>query len=299
MTSQPAPFLALVHARDALVAAVAALPAAALEARVPWAGADAPLGWALLSAGAHNVEHRLAIEQQLEALGWRRSEAIRHLADAPVSRRRIEALLVGVAGDVLDREPGPGAWSARQMVEHVIATDRRYWLQARHAADRGDDDPLRPADDLLPARVPPPVLGEPAGALVARLRETHVAALDALVGLRDEQLRRPTDWAGSRQEVAFRLHRFAEHYDEHVADLDGTLAAIGVSRTMPARIAAARLAELGALEAALLRVPAALIDAPGPARAPGGAAEWSVHEQLDHLAAEDRDLLERVRSPGA
>jgi hypothetical protein len=279
----------LVAAHDALVAAAAALPEAALEARVAWGDGEQPIGWLLLRAGAHETEHRLSIEQALERLGWRRAAAIGHLGDAPASRRRVEALLVGVPEALLDRAPAPGEWTVRRSVEHLMAVDRRYSLQTLHAAMRSDDDPLRPADDALPERIPEPVAGEPLAALIARLRATFDAALDPLFALTDAQLTRPTDWAGSRQEVAFRLHRFAEHYDEHADDVAAALDALGFARSLPARIAATRAAQFGALEGALLGVPAALVDA---AAAGGG---WTIREQLAHLADENARLLDRVR----
>jgi hypothetical protein len=52
-------------------------------------------------------------------------------------------LLAGRPDDLLDRSPGESEWSIRQILGHILLTERRYLAQTRHAATRGDGEPVR------------------------------------------------------------------------------------------------------------------------------------------------------------
>jgi len=265
----------LAAARDELVDALGALPEEALERRVHWSVGAIQLDWLVFMLGGHETEQRIGIEWTLGYADWQCPRAMWHLAGAPIARARLESLLVGVPESLVDRAPDPQEWSLRQMFEHVTSTNWRYSLQTQYAASRADGDPLRPDDATLPPRVPPPVHGE------------------AMLALEDAQLVRPTDWAGSQQTVAFRLHRFAEHYEEHAADAEATLGRLGFARSRPARVGAARAAQLGELESTLLGVPPGLRDW----RPPRGGS--TIDERIRQLAEVDRGLLRVIREVGA
>jgi uncharacterized damage-inducible protein DinB len=82
--------------------------------------------WDLLT---HNIEHERAHAGQV--IGARddlrllqQSPLVRLVADFYVARAHLIATLFGLPDAALDREPQPGQWGVKQIVEHVLHWDR-------------------------------------------------------------------------------------------------------------------------------------------------------------------------------
>src|SRR5881398_3059869 len=59
-------------------------------------------------------QRRVELAQALAALRCQQSEAQRILALSAESRGQLRSILLGVADEYVDMEPGPGEWSVRQ-----------------------------------------------------------------------------------------------------------------------------------------------------------------------------------------
>lgn len=154
------------------------------------------------------------------------SEAARLLAVGQRAWGELRGLLLGLPEDILDEPPAAaeaGEWTLRQILEHVLLTERRYRLHVEYALSRSDSDPVR-----LELKV------ELSGAETAggsrdwieRLAAERAAGA-ALGAATPEQLLRPTVWAGYAVDVRFRLLRFAGHVAEHTVQTEKLLEAIG------------------------------------------------------------------------
>lgn len=134
----------------------------------------------------------------------------------------LRGLLSGQLEEVLDLRPGE-EWSLREVVGHVLLTERRYAWQVRYAVNR---------DQTQPTYATPPVeltAAEKGSSLRAWLEilEAERAAGDAFCGALDgPALARPTIWAEYPVDVRFRLHRFAGHLAEHTIQAEKALRAL-------------------------------------------------------------------------
>ncbi len=75
---------------------------------------------------AHEVEHTIHLTKTLQALGVQQTEAQLILRDLQEARGKLEGLIVGLADDDLNRDPGDGQWPLRKVLEHIIETEDSY-----------------------------------------------------------------------------------------------------------------------------------------------------------------------------
>ena len=150
----------------------------------------------------------------------REAAAIMALAQAQLGDLR--GLVAGLAEDTLDVKPGD-EWCLREVLSHVLLTERRYAWQVRYAINR---------DTTQPTYASPPVTVSAAenGSSLRDwidILEAERALTDAFcAGLDGPALSRPTVWAQYEVDVRFRLHRFAGHLAEHTVHAEKTLRAI-------------------------------------------------------------------------
>ena len=231
---------------ELFVAAMARL-AALTDSRCsePWAW-PGHTGWPLQ---VRDALYR-SLEEELAAVAAQAppaAESGRLLAVGQRAWGELRGLLVGVADSALDDADERGAagraagdWTLRQVLGHVLLTERRYREQVEYALRRADSDPLRmePAASLSAA--------EQEGGVrewIDRLATERRAAA-SLAQTSAQQLLRPTVWAGYDVNVRFRLLRFAGHLVEHTVQAEKVLGAlggrIGEAHMIVRRISAAR-----------------------------------------------------------
>lgn len=231
---------------DAFVAAMArlaALPDTRCSEPWVWPGHT---GWPLQ---VRDALYR-SLEEELAAVAAQSPPAAESGRLVAVGQRawgELRGLLVGTPDSALDgadgqaaTRPAPGDWTLRQVLGHVLLTERRYREQVEYALRRTESDPVRinPGASLSPA--------EQEGGVrdwIARLGTEREAAA-ALARTSTEQLLRPTVWAGYDVNVRFRLLRFAGHLVEHTVQSEKLLAdlgsTIGEAHMVVRRISAAR-----------------------------------------------------------
>ncbi|HTE85071.1 MAG TPA: DinB family protein [Dehalococcoidia bacterium] len=272
----------LEDARKATLLRFANIDPQRLEDPLHWRGKPSSLrfllSWLSEGAEARNATIAAALEQN----GHHRTDAQRAIVSLGAWRGRLRGQLIGLSDEAFDLEPAGGEWSVRRVLGHVIATDKRYEIAVRHAADRarrGGSGPMRPDESILPERTgEAESFGSPRE-LRDRLRAIRWSALQFLVTIPDALLAAPTNWVSWDLDVRFRIHRFASHDREHTIQIQKARQALGLHQTEPQLLLADAMVELGALEALLLCAGDGLLDN----RLPGGGPSITilVSEALD------------------
>ncbi len=148
----------------------------------------------------------------------------------------LRGLLLAVPDALLDREPAPGEWSIRQVMEHAIRVERSYRANGEYALARRDAEPIGMPAARRPAADPADTAGD-ALALVRSLARRRAETDAALAHLDAAELARPTQYGPAddvfQVDVRFRLHRFAVHLAEHARQVDKTVRALGQRETDP------------------------------------------------------------------
>lgn len=152
----------------------------------------------------------------------------------------LRGLLAGLPAGALDREPGSGGWTIRQVLAHVLLIERRYRIQTSHAARRSESEPVVTA---VPAGLDPDENDGTALDWVARLDAERALTDGELASLAPSALHRPTIWVGHPVDVEFRLHRFSAHMAEHAIQVEKIVREIGLGPTEAVQ-AARRLSAL-------------------------------------------------------
>jgi hypothetical protein len=194
---------------------LAALPDSAMDGQWEWEGHE---GWPL--SGRDALYLSLLDELRGQAPSF---EAAHLLAPAGGALGSLCGLLAGRPDDMLDRSPGGAEWSIRQILEHILLTERRYLAQTRYAATRSDDDPVRIE---LGIELDPGEMEGGIADLLGRLGAAHDES-QPLFAISPGALDRPSVWAGYAVDVRFRLLRFGVHIAEHTIQCEKTLAALG------------------------------------------------------------------------
>jgi uncharacterized damage-inducible protein DinB len=193
-----------------------------------------------------------SLEEELAAVAAQAaptSEAGRLLTVGQRAWGELRGLLVGIPDTALDQAPPSlpapadeqeSEWTLREVLAHVLLTERRYRQQVQYALRRSESEPL--------ARPPSAALSESerSGDLsgwIQKLAAERMASAE-LASATADQLQRPTVWAGYHVNVRFRMLRFAGHLVEHAVQAEKVLAArgweAGEAHQIVRRISAAR-----------------------------------------------------------
>ena len=113
------------------------LSPAECRAPVEWYGRKQTVGHMLRLFTSHSLDHFQHLHRLLQDRGHKLTEAQLLLMKANAAQAEFTALVRSLSDDAfVQTGPEEGAWSAAQIVEHVLATERDY-RQAVVAAVRG------------------------------------------------------------------------------------------------------------------------------------------------------------------
>jgi len=175
----------------------------------------------------------VSLQEEQVALAHARpphTEAERILILAERARGDLSGLLVGLDDTLLDADPGDGEWPLREVLAHILRTERLYVAHVRYALARADSDPVRKEVDVQLSD------SDRDGGIDAFLERLEVSDGRRFADIDASALERPTVWAGFDVDVRFRLHRFAAHIVEHTVQCEKVLSALGHQPTEAARI---------------------------------------------------------------
>ncbi len=74
----------------------------------------------------HQIEHTIHLTKTLNALGINQGEAGLILKSLQVASGELEGLIVGLTDEDLDRSPGEGDWTLREVLEHILSAEKSY-----------------------------------------------------------------------------------------------------------------------------------------------------------------------------
>ena len=80
----------------------------------------------LLRFGDHMREHANQVEGARAAVGRGPTMPQRMLSEGEHAWGKLLAAAVGLSDEDIDRQPPDGGWSVRQVLEHILASERNY-----------------------------------------------------------------------------------------------------------------------------------------------------------------------------
>jgi len=240
------------QAVERLVKASVHLSDADLDRAYAWEEYDEDgLRFALLAAHLQLRETTATVAAARLGAGKPFTEAQRILAQIHEAYRDLTGALAGASEAEIDAKPPDEQWPLRQVLTHVLQTEKGFLAAIELALDRartgGPNEPdeaafkakRRPAEDPSGSR---------ADALNALFR-SHIAILRALDGVADTELATPSwFWEDKGYPIRFRMHRFEEHLRQHTVQVDKTLVALGHPPTEAERLVRNLYTALAGLE---------------------------------------------------
>lgn len=103
------------------------LPDADCSRKVTWWGREQSINQRLRAFTAHALDHFQHLHRLLQARGRPFTEAQLLLMKANAAQAELEAMVLALTDEEFEAQgPVEGDWSARQLVEHMITTEREY-----------------------------------------------------------------------------------------------------------------------------------------------------------------------------
>lgn len=97
-----------------------------LRAPMIYMGMDVDVRFILLGYAMHEREHMAHIRKWRQQCGLPFSEAARLEGLCWQRWGRLEGVLAGVSDDLLDRDPGDGEWTVRQILRHLASSEQYF-----------------------------------------------------------------------------------------------------------------------------------------------------------------------------
>ena len=76
---------------------------------------------------AHEIEHTIHLSKTLTALNIQLTEAQQILQELQESRGKLESLLITLDDSDLDRKPSEEDWSPREVVNHILEVEEKFY----------------------------------------------------------------------------------------------------------------------------------------------------------------------------
>lgn len=207
-----------------------------LEREWTWRDHDEGLRFALLGTYHELRDLAVSLASGRLAEGFPISAAQQALGQYHAAYRDLEATLLGIGDDDLDRPPAEDEWALREVLGHMIGGDRVFFALIHVGLEkrRAGEEPARLSAEDMEALFGPREefdrLLENEG--LAGIFDYHAAIhnriLHGLSGLSDDELTAPTRfWEPEMLSVQYRLHRLDAHLRQHTIQVEKTIAAIG------------------------------------------------------------------------
>lgn len=180
-----------------------------------------------------------SITQERMATNRAPTLAQRMLATYHAAFYDMQAALMGLSHNDVEREPSAGEWSVHLIVAHITSADVGFYVAVRHALDRWR------AGDRTPAPVPAEVwealigldeqsfaniIGGPWDDLRSYQQFFHQRVIDEFSSITDGELDLLSQyWETTPMSLRFRLGRFDSHLRQHKVQIDKALTALNLA----------------------------------------------------------------------
>ena len=212
---------------------------------------DDGLRFALLAAHLQLRETAATVAAARLGAGKPFTEAQRILAQVHEAYRDLTGALAGTSDAELDAKPPDEQWPLRQVLKHVLQTEKGFLAAIEVALDCARAGRPNVADEAAfkaKRQSPEDPGGSRSDALNALFR-SHVAILRSLEAVTDTELATPSwFWEDKGYPIRFRMHRFEEHLRQHTIQVDKTLVALGHPPTEAERLVRNLYTALAGLE---------------------------------------------------
>lgn len=231
---------------------------------LPWTWGDYDSeGLRFASLRAYEELRALAVQLLAErvVVGPPITQAQRILGQYHAAYRDLDALLLGVSDDDLQRPPAPEEWSLAQVVRHIVEGDGGFFVLVRYALERHRSRDGRAPQipesfwvaTLGPEEQYDALINGPLAGLRAYHAALHERILGELYDIDDGELELPSSyWESYEMPLRFRLHRFDSHIRQHLVQAEKVLAAIGREPSEAKRLLRLVVAALTEAEAATI-----------------------------------------------
>jgi hypothetical protein len=189
------------------------------------------------------------------------STAHHALAQYRAAYRDLQAVLLGVEDDILDRAPAEGEWPPRRILDHVISADAVFFTLIHLARDwyRRGETPRKLQQEDFEALLGPEELFDRQLAehglagILTFYDDLHGRIVRELADLTEEELLAPSPyWEEEPVPIRFRLHRFDAHLRQHTVQMVKTLAVVGSEWTEARQLLRTVYNALAEVEGALI-----------------------------------------------
>jgi hypothetical protein len=197
--------------------------------------------------GAPAMDVRYALYRSLEeeqvaaSMAAARTEAARILAIGQRAFGDLRGLLAGLDAPLVDAAPGPGDWTLRETLSHLLLVELSYDASTGWARRRSEADPVKLPEHLRPAA---PAAAGPLDDLLERLAQAREQTDRNHSDTQPDEMDRPSVWVHFQVDVRFRLHRFGAHLAEHTIQCEKTLAQLDGFRDSEARMIVRRISAM-------------------------------------------------------
>ncbi|MDA8217782.1 MAG: hypothetical protein M0Z94_09225 [Dehalococcoidales bacterium] len=117
-------------------AALAGLTEADLNKPANWTGKDTNVRFLLHRLTAHVLDHTLQIRKARRAMGIAPSETQMILSQFMEAEAAMLGECAGLSAEQFEKGPAAGEWSAKQVLEHVLTTQKKALESIQAAASK-------------------------------------------------------------------------------------------------------------------------------------------------------------------
>lgn len=158
------------------------------------------------------------------------------LAQYLAAFRDLQAVLLGVEDALAEQVPAEGEWPMRQVVPHLLGTERSFYAITRYAVQRSrrtDDLPIAMPDEAFEqfwtsGHFESQMSQGSLSALMAYYDAWHLSVIQEFTAVTEAELKLPSIfWESQPMPVEFRLHRFDSHLRQHTIQIEKSLEVIG------------------------------------------------------------------------
>ncbi|HEY3289886.1 MAG TPA: DinB family protein [Anaerolineae bacterium] len=178
------------------------------------------------------------ILQERQATGRAPTLAQRMLATYHAAFCDMQAALIGLSHDDIERLPAPNEWSAHLIVAHITSADIGFYVAVRHSLDHwrsGDRTAAPLSPDVWESLIGldeqsfTNIISGPWPDLRSYQQLFHQRVIGEFSSITDEELDLLSYyWESNPLSLRFRLGRFDSHLRQHTIQIDKALAALNL-----------------------------------------------------------------------